>query len=230
MTTRALARAGLVVSAAFLASRLLGWVRLVVIGNVYGDSADLAAYFTAFRIPDLIYQLVAAGAIASALIPVLSALLSAGTPSRAWRVASTVANIILLALAVLSLAVLVWAPELVSWLFPGQDAHAMEVTVRLTRIMVLSPIFLAAGALASAILNTQGRFGVAALAPVMFNLAIIACALALGACDGHRRPGRRRGPGRHPPLRHPAAAPRGASSPTTRGSTSGTRPRDGRCG
>ena len=105
MTTRALARAGLIVSAAFLASRLLGWVRLVVIGNVYGDDVDLAAYFTAFRIPDLIYQLVAAGAIASALIPVLSALLSAGTPSRAWRVASTVANIILVALA----GALAWA-------------------------------------------------------------------------------------------------------------------------
>jgi putative peptidoglycan lipid II flippase len=184
VTTRALARAGLIVSAAFLASRLLGWVRLVVIGNVYGDDVDLAAYFTAFRIPDLIYQLVAAGAIASALIPVLSALLSAGTPSRAWRVASTVANIILVALLVLSVGVVIWAPELVPWLFPGQDAHATEVTVRLTRIMVISPIFLAMGAVASAVLNTNGRFGVAALAPVMFNVAIIACALALGPSMG----------------------------------------------
>ncbi len=184
MTTRALARAGLVVTAAFLASRLLGWVRLVVIGNVFGADQDLAAYFTAFRIPDLIYQLVAAGAVASALIPVLSALLSAGTPSRAWRVASTVGNLILVALLVLAVTVLIWAPVLVPWMFPGQDAHATELTVQLTRIMVLAPIFLALGAVASAILNTQGHFGVAAMAPVVFNVAIIACALVLGPVMG----------------------------------------------
>ncbi len=132
VTTRALARAGLVVTAAFLASRLLGWVRLVVIGNVFGANQDLDAYFTAFRIPDLIYQLVAAGAVASALIPVLSALLSAGTPSRAWRVASTVGNLILAGLLVLAVTVLIWAPVLVPWLFPGQDAYATELTVQLT--------------------------------------------------------------------------------------------------
>ena len=184
MTTRGIARAGLVVTAAFLASRLLGWVRLVVIGNVFGRDPDLAAYFTAFRIPDLIYQLVAAGAIASALIPVLAALLAGGTPSRAWRVASTVGNLILVALLVLATMVLIWAPVLVPWLFPGQDAHATEVTVQLTRIMVLAPIFLALGAVASAILNTQGRFGVAAMGPVMFNLAIIVFAFVLGPTMG----------------------------------------------
>lgn len=184
MTSRGLARAGLVVTAAFLASRLLGWVRLVVIGNVFGADPDLAAYFTAFRIPDLIYQLVAAGAVASALIPVLTALLTDGAPSRAWRVASTVANLMLVALLVLAVVVLIWAPALVPWLFPGQDAHATEVTVQLTRIMVLAPIFLALGAVASSILNTQGHFGVAALAPVVFNIAIIVCALVLGPLMG----------------------------------------------
>jgi putative peptidoglycan lipid II flippase len=184
VTNRGIARAGLVVTAAFLASRLLGWVRLVVIGNVFGKDPDLAAYFTAFRIPDLIYQLVAAGAIASALIPVLASLLADGTPSRAWRVASTVGNLILVALLVLATIVLIWAPELVPFLFPGQDAHATEVTVQLTRIMVLAPIFLALGAVASAILNTQGRFGVAAMGPVMFNLAIIVFAFVLGPTMG----------------------------------------------
>ncbi len=184
MTSRALARAGLVVSAAFLGSRILGWVRLVVIGNVFGTDPDLAAYFTAFRIPDLIYQLVAAGAVASALIPVLSELLANGEPSRAWRVASSIANLLLIALLLLAAAAFLWAPQLVPWLFPGQDAHATEVTVRMTRLMVLSPIFLALGSVASAVLNTRGRFGVAAMAPVVFNLAIIGCALLLGPVMG----------------------------------------------
>jgi putative peptidoglycan lipid II flippase len=74
-TGRALARAGLIVSGAFLVSRVLGWVRLVVIGNVFGVSAELDALFAAFRLPDLIFQLVAAGALSSALIPVISSVM-----------------------------------------------------------------------------------------------------------------------------------------------------------
>ena len=64
---RSLARAGLIVSGAFLVSRVLGYVRLVVIGNTFGASPELDAFFAAFRLPDLIFQLVAAGALSSAL-------------------------------------------------------------------------------------------------------------------------------------------------------------------
>ena len=69
----ALARAGLIVSGAFLISRVLGWLRLVVIVNaVRRDRRELDAFFAAFRIPDLMFQLVAAGAVSSALIPVVA--------------------------------------------------------------------------------------------------------------------------------------------------------------
>ena len=71
---RNLARAGIIVSGAFLVSRILGWVRIVVITNVYPTGPDLDAFFAAFRIPDLIFQLVAAGALSSALIPIISGL------------------------------------------------------------------------------------------------------------------------------------------------------------
>lgn len=184
MTSRALARAGLVVTLAFLGSRVLGWVRLVVMGNLFGAQADLDAYLAAFRIPDLLYQLVAAGALASALIPVLAGLLATGDTSRAWRVTSTVVNLMLLALGLLALIVAVFAPQLVPLLVPGFDAVTTELTVRLTRMMLLSPIFLALGAVASAVLNTQGRFGAAAVAPLLYNVSIIACALALAPLIG----------------------------------------------
>ena len=69
--TGALARAGLIVSSAFLVSRVLGYVRVVVIANAFA-STELDAFFAAFRIPDLIFQLVAAGALSSALIPIIS--------------------------------------------------------------------------------------------------------------------------------------------------------------
>jgi putative peptidoglycan lipid II flippase len=184
VTRGALARAGLTVTAAFLLSRVLGWVRVIVLGNLFGATADLDAYYAAFRIPDLMFQLVAAGAIASSLIPVLSGLLAHGERERAWRVASTVVNLMVGVLMVVAVLMLVFAPTIVPLLVPGFDAPTTARTVELTRIMLLSPIFLAAGAIATAILNTDGRFGVAAMAPVMYNICIIGGALLLAPAIG----------------------------------------------
>ena len=179
MTARNLARAGAIVVVAYLGSRVLGWLRLVVIGNLFGAGSDLDAYFTAFRIPDLIYQLVAAGAVSSALIPVLAGLLHQGKRDHAFRVVSTVINAMLIALIGVSIAMAVFAPQIVPILAPGFDVVTTELTVRLTRIMLVSPILLAMGAVLSAVLNVEGRFGAAAMAPLLYNGAIIGCALVL---------------------------------------------------
>ena len=74
--TAALARAGLIVSAAFLLSRLLGYVRGSTMAAVFGLSAELDAFYAAVRLPDLMFQLVAAGALSAALVPILSGLLA----------------------------------------------------------------------------------------------------------------------------------------------------------
>jgi len=149
----ALARAGIIVSGAFLVSRVLGYVRLVVIGNTFGATADLDAFFAAFRIPDLIFQLVAAGALSSALVPIVTALLTSGEPARAWRVVSTVINLMLIALAVLATGFFVFAPVIVPIITPGFAGEQLETTIELTRIMLLSPILLALGAVATSVLN-----------------------------------------------------------------------------
>jgi putative peptidoglycan lipid II flippase len=184
VTARTLARAGLVVAAAFFLSRVLGWVRLVVITNLFGAGAELDAYFAAFRVPDAIFQLVAAGALSSALIPVLSTLFTRGEDEHAWRVVSSVLNVLMIVLAVLAGIVAIWAPQIVPIVVPGFDLVQTELTVRLTRIMLLSPVLLALGAVASSVLNARGRFGAAALAPILYNLAIIAGALLLGPILG----------------------------------------------
>ena len=182
MSRGALARAGLVVTGAFLASRVLGWLRVVVLGNMFGSAEEIGqldAYYAAFRIPDLIFELVAAGAITSALIPVLSGLIERGERDRAWRVASTVLNLMLAALSVLAVLLAIFAPALVPLLVPGFDASTTALTVELTRMMLVAPIFLAAGSIVTAILQTQDRFGATALAPVVYNASIIVCALLL---------------------------------------------------
>lgn len=179
----ALARAGLIVSGAFLVSRLLGYVRVVVFAHAF-EPAELDTFFAAFRIPDLIFQLVAAGALSSALIPVVSALLEREEQAHAWRVVSTVINLMLVALAVLAGVLFLLAPAVMRVITPGFDGEALEQTIRLTRIMLLSPIFLAMGAVATSVLNAGGRFAASAVAPIVYNLAIIGGALFLAPSLG----------------------------------------------
>ena len=178
-----LARAGMIVSSAFLVSRILGYVRVVVIANAF-HPADLDAFFAAFRIPDLIFQLVAAGALSSALIPIVSGLFVTGERARAWRVVSTIINLMLIGLVVLAVALFILAPVLVPIITPGFEGPKLDRTIELTRIMLLSPIFLAMGAVATSVLNAGGRFAASAVAPVVYNLAIIGGALILGPSLG----------------------------------------------
>ena len=183
-SARTLARAGLIVSGAFLVSRVLGWLRLVVIADAVRNPAELDAFFAAFRIPDLLFQLVAAGALSSALIPVVAGVLETDGEQRAWRIVSTVTNLMLSALLVLALFVLVFADRLVPIYTSGFAPSTMARTIELTRIMVLSPIFLSLGAVATSVLNARGRFAASAIAPIVYNLAIIGAALALAPSMG----------------------------------------------
>ena len=181
---RVLANASLILTVAALASRLLGWIRLLVIGSQFGASADLDAYFAAFRIPDAIFQLVVAGALSAALIPVFSSYRAREDEREAWRLASSVINLVLIALAVFSLVMAVLAPWVVPIIAPGFDPETTELTVRLTRLMLLSPVFVGMGAVVSGLLNSYGRFGVPAVAPLVYNLAIIAAAVVLAPMLG----------------------------------------------
>ncbi|HEX7950343.1 MAG TPA: murein biosynthesis integral membrane protein MurJ [Candidatus Limnocylindrales bacterium] len=178
-----LARAGLIVSGAFLVSRVLGWVRLVVFAQLF-DAAQLDPFFAAFRIPDLIFQLVAAGALSSALIPIVASLLERDEEAHAWRVVSTVINLMLLALATLAAALFLLAPAVMRVIAPGFEGEQLDRTIALTRIMLLSPIFLAMGAVATSVLNAGGRFAASAVAPSVYNLAIIGGALFLAPTFG----------------------------------------------
>lgn len=182
--SHALARAGLIVTIAFLASRVLGWVRLVVMGTIFGAAGELDTFFAAFRLPDLMFQLVAAGAMSSALIPIITGLLTEGRADHAWRVVSTIANLMTAALLVLAVVLFVAAPLIVPLITPGFDVGQVEQTVFLTRLMLLSPILLALGAVATSALNAQDRFAAAALAPITYNVAIIAGAAILGPTLG----------------------------------------------
>ena len=181
--TRALARAGLVVSGAFLISRVLGWIRYLLIVNTLPTS-DVDTFLAAFRLPDLIFQLVAAGALSSAMIPIIASLIESDEERRAWRVVATVANLMLGALLLLAAILFILAPWLVPIITPGFEQPQLDQEVELTRIMLLSPIFLALGSMATSVLNSRGKFAESAIAPIVYNLAIIGGTILLGPTLG----------------------------------------------
>jgi putative peptidoglycan lipid II flippase len=183
-TARILAQASLVLTVAALASRVLGWVRLLVIGSQFGASRELDAYFADFRIPDAIFQLVVAGALSAALIPVFQGYRARENEQEAWRLASSVINLVLIGLAGFSLLMAIFAPWIVPLVTPGFDAPTTELTIRMTRVMLLSPVFIGMGAVVSGILNSYERFAVPAIAPLFYNLAIIGAAIFLAPVMG----------------------------------------------
>ncbi len=183
-SARVLVTASLILTVAALASRLLGWIRLLVIGSEFGASRELDAYFAAFRIPDAIFQLVVAGALSAALIPVFSSYKARGQDEEAWRLASSVINLVLIALVLISGVMAIFAPAFVPIVAPGFDAETTELTVRLTRIMLLSPVLVGMGAVVTGILNSYHQFTVPAIAPLVYNLAIIGAAILLAPVIG----------------------------------------------
>src|SRR5947209_2466722 len=94
------ARASAIMIGTLVASRVLGWLRLSVLGATFGGSPDLDAFIAAFKIPDAIFGLLVAGALASAFIPVFTGYLAREREEEAWRVASSVLNALLILLEI----------------------------------------------------------------------------------------------------------------------------------
>lgn len=139
----------------------------------------LSVYYAAFRIPDLIFNVLILGAISAAFIPVFSALLSAKKQQEAWKVANSVINIAILALVASCLVLAILMPYLVPLFVPGFDAGKQQLTTELARIMLASPIFFGLSYIFGAILNSSKRFMVYSLAPLVYNSSIILGTLLL---------------------------------------------------
>ncbi len=176
-TRRQIARSAGLVSILFAASRLLGLLREVVIGARFGTGAELDSYLAAFRVPDLIFYLVAGGALASAFIPTFTARLAREEdPLRraAWRLASSVANMLLLVTTVLAIAAALLARPLVATVIaPGFGPEQQALTAQLMTLMLLAPIIFGLSGIVMGILNSFQHFFAPALAPVLYNLMIL---------------------------------------------------------
>lgn len=171
--TPSLARNAIIVSIAFVLSRILGLGREIILANQFGTSSTMDAYVSAFRIPDLLFLVVIAGSFGAAFIPIFGDYVARGDKERASRLASAVltwAGIIVVALSLVSFAL---ARPLMFIVAPGFDAETTDLAINLMRILLLSPIFLGTGIAFKGILEAQHQFTLPALAPLVYNLAII---------------------------------------------------------
>ena len=182
---RSLTQSATIIGLAFVASRVLGLAREVILAREFGTSGEYDAYVSAFRVPDLLFLIVMAGSFGSAFIPVFAGFLGRGEHVRAWRLASVVLNLSALTMLGAALVAFVFAGPLVRWVVaPGLDAEYRAIATDTMRILLLSPIFLGLGIAAKGILEAQDRFTLPALAPVLYNLAIIGGALLLAPSFG----------------------------------------------
>jgi putative peptidoglycan lipid II flippase len=178
-----LALAALIVAAGFLGSRVLGLLRSVIIAEAFGTQPELDAYWVAFRLPDLVFQLLAGATLASAFIPTFAGVRARHGEVAAWRLASSVLNLVLLATVAFAVVAFLLAPRLVPLLAPGlgegtgREAELNDLAVDMTRLMLISPVLFAISGMFMGILNARRHFLMPALAPMFYNLAIIVAAL-----------------------------------------------------
>lgn len=171
--------------ATFIASRLLGLLRDVVISAHFGTGDALDAYNAAFRIPDIIFTLMAGGALASAFIPTFSGYLARDDDEGAWRLASGIINLLLAALTVSAIiAALLAEPLVVYVLAPGFSPAKQALTIPLMRLLLIAPVIFSVSGVVMGILNAKQNFILPGLAPIAYNLAIIGGAILLSPTLG----------------------------------------------
>jgi len=181
---RQLAGAAGILMASFVASRLLGLVRNAVLAAYYGASDAYAAYLAANNVADTVFQILAGGVMGAAFIPVFTRYLEHDDERGAWRLASSAINLAALLTGLVALALALLARPLAAGLAAGRDPAFQELTAALLRPLLLAPVLFAVSAFLTSILNSFQRFFWAALAPLVYNLGIIAGAALLHAPYG----------------------------------------------
>jgi len=171
----ALISAAALVAISSLLSRLLGLFRDRLFAEHFGAGPELDAYFAAYRIPDVIFNLLVLGTLTAAFLPVFSTYLSKGDKGKkeAFEVAESLFFITTLLLVLCAVILFIFTPKIVPLIAPGFDVNRMALMVTLSRIMLLQPILLGASSILGTILTSFNRFFAYAVAPVLYNLGII---------------------------------------------------------
>jgi len=176
-----LIRSTLTVGGNTLASRILGFVRDLVVARVFGADAGTDAFFVAFKIPNFLRRLFAEGAFSMAFVPVLTDYRVTRSAADLRRLADEVAGMLATVLAAVTALGVLAAPVLILVFAPGFAGAADKQVLAADMLRLTFPylLFVSLTALAAGLLNTFNRFAVPALTPALLNLSLIGCALWL---------------------------------------------------
>ena len=179
--TGKIARAAGTVSLAVFASRILGLVREQVFAGLFGAGYAFDAYVVAFRVPNLLRDLFAEGALSSAFVTVFTDYDQRLGPEQTWRLANNVIFCFTLLLSLLVLVGMIFSPSIVGFMAPdfGAVPGKLVLTTLMTRIIFPFLVLVSLAALAMGILNTKGKFFVPSLSSSFFNLGSIVAGVGL---------------------------------------------------
>ncbi len=180
--------AALLVALSSLVSRFLGIFRDRILAGEFGAGDILDIYYAAFRVPDIVFNLLVLGALSAGFIPILAGLIKDydcqnkikkfdKKNAKAWDLVSNILNIMILVLLFLLILGIIFAPFISKLIVPGFSVQKQLLTANLTRIMFFSPVLLGISSIFGGILQSFKRFFVYALSPILYNIGIIIGAL-----------------------------------------------------
>jgi len=175
--THQIARAAAIVIAAYIITAPIRLLATIMTARTFGTGAASEAFFASNRFSEILFNLVAGGALGSAFIPTFTSLLAKDDHQSAWKLASFIANILLLILTVLSILTMIFSRQVVHYvLAPGfslADPAKEVLAADLLRIQVPSAVIFGLSGLAMGMLNSNQRFLLPALAPALYNIGWI---------------------------------------------------------
>jgi len=168
-------RATIILTGAFIVSRVLGLLRTSMFAAIFGATLTSDAYYQAFIIPDLIFNVVAGGALSSAFIPVFTGyMITKRDENTAWHIASSALNIAIAIMIGLALIAEIFAGQIVPLYNPGVPASELALITMLVRIMLLQSIIMGAGVIITSVLQARQDFMLPAIGSVLYNVGLIA--------------------------------------------------------
>ena len=182
MNRKKLVKSTGVIGLATALSRVLGFIRDIVIARFFGTALYAQAFVVAFRIPNLLRDLVGEGAMSAALVPVLTEELTKKNKKDFFKLAQVILNLLFWALAALTVIGVLASPVIIRLIAPGfiTDPEKFRVTVTLTRLLFPFLILVGLWAYAMGVLNSLGYFAAPAFGPCILNLSMIVCATLFG--------------------------------------------------
>jgi len=178
-TSHRIFRASLIVMGAYVIAKPVGLVRQALIARAFGTGPALDAFVAASNFPELLFTLISGGALLTAFLPVFTGYLAREERDGAWKLASATLNVVFLLTALLALISAAFAPWIARLAAPGFSDENLELTASLMRLILVSTVVFSASGIVMGTLNAHQHFLLPAIAPILYDLGIIAGALVL---------------------------------------------------